>query len=325
MNRMMVIGTGSALPARVLSNEDLEKMVDTSDEWITTRTGIKNRRIARLGEETSMLAASAARNALAMARLSATDLDMIIVGTITSDMGMPSCACLVQKELGATNAFAFDINAACSGFVYSLDLADKYVKADPGLKILVIGAETLSTRTKWDDRNTCVLFGDGAGACIVTGAAGNQGLLASKLFSDGSLYKLLYMDSAPSMNKELFRTENDGSYIKMAGKDVFKYAVRCMEGAVMTVLEREQVSIQDIALVIPHQANIRILKSLAERLGVADEKIYINLHKYGNTSAASIPIALDEANREGRINPGDFILLCAFGGGFTWGAVLFRW
>jgi 3-oxoacyl-[acyl-carrier-protein] synthase-3 len=325
MNRMVVLGTGSALPAKVLSNADLEKMVDTSDEWITTRTGIKNRRIAGQGEETSKLATAAASRALDMAQLSPADIDMIIVATITPDMGMPSCACLVQKELGAANAFAFDINAACSGFVYCLDVADKYVKADPDMKILVVGAETLSSRVNWEDRNTCVLFGDGAGACVVTGTTEQRGMLACKLFSDGSLYKLLYMDSAPSMNRDLFCKENDGSYIKMAGRDVFKYAVRSMDMAIMNVLDMEQVSVDDIALIIPHQANIRILKSLGERLGVASEKIYINLDKYGNTSAASIPIALDEANREGRINPGDLVLLCAFGGGFTWGATLFRW
>jgi 3-oxoacyl-[acyl-carrier-protein] synthase-3 len=322
---MVILGTGSAVPERVLSNEDLEKMVDTSDEWITTRTGIKYRHISGKGEETSRLAAAAAVKALAMAGLAASDIDIIIVGTITSDMGMPSCACLVQKELGAANAFAFDINAACSGFIYALDLADKYVKADPKLKIIVVGAETLSARVNWEDRNTCVLFGDGAGACVVTGTAEERGMLAGKLYSDGTLYRLLYMDSAPSMNKELCCKDNDGSYIKMAGRDVFKYAVRSMEGAITDVLGQQGVAVDDVSLIIPHQANIRILKSLGERLGVADEKIYINLDKYGNTSAASIPIALDEANRQGRIRAGDLILLCAFGGGFTWGAALFRW
>ncbi len=325
MKRMVVAGTGSAMPKQVVTNEDLEKLVDTSDEWITTRTGIKSRCIAVKGEETSKLASSAARKALDMANLAATDLDMIIVGTISSEMSMPSCACLVQKELGATNAYAFDLNAACSGFLYSLDLAEKYILADGNLKILVIGAETLSTRINWTDRNTCVLFGDGAGACVVTGADGQQGMLAGKLFSDGTLYKLLFMNSAQSMNKELQDENNEGSYIQMAGRDVFKHAVRSMESAIKNVLEEQQVTVEDVALIIPHQANIRILKSLADRLGVSLEKIYINLHKYGNTSAASIPIALDEANREGRLKQGDLLLLCAFGGGFTWGAALFRW
>ncbi|MFH1217518.1 MAG: beta-ketoacyl-ACP synthase III [Pseudomonadota bacterium] len=325
MMRMVVIGTGSALPARVMSNADLEKLVDTSDEWITTRTGIKNRRIAVKGEETSKLAADAGRRALQMSGLSADELDMIIVGTITSEMGMPSCACLVQKEIGAKNAFAFDLNAACSGFLFALDLAEKYIKVDPAKKILVIGAETLSSRVNWEDRNTCVLFGDGAGACVVTGADSDGGMLSGRLFSDGSLYKLLFMNNAPSMNKDLQREDNDGAYLQMAGRDVFKYAVRSMEDAIRYVLEKERVSIEDVSLIIPHQANIRILQSLADRLGVPIEKIYINLDKYGNTSAASIPIALDEANRDGRIRRDEYLLLCAFGGGFTWGAVLFRW
>ncbi|MFZ5760391.1 MAG: beta-ketoacyl-ACP synthase III [Thermodesulfobacteriota bacterium] len=325
MMRMAVIGTGSALPDRILSNADLEKMVDTSDEWITTRTGIKNRRIATSGEETSKLAAAAARRALEMAGISAAALDIIIVGTITSEIGMPSCACLVQKELGATNAFAFDLNAACSGFLYSLDLAEKYIKVDPNRTILVIGAETLSTRVNWQDRNTCVLFGDGAGACVVTGSNSGRGMLAGRLFSDGSLYELLFMNSAPSMNRDLQQPDYDGSYIKMAGRDVFKHAVRSMEDAVRSVLVQEQLAISDVSLIIPHQANIRILQSLADRLAIPLEKIYINLDKYGNTSAASIPIALDEANREGRIREGEYLLLCAFGGGFTWGAALFRW
>lgn len=325
MTRMVVIGTGSSLPARVLSNADLEKLVDTSDEWITTRTGIKNRRIAAKGEETSKLAAEAGRRALEMAGIAADQLDVIILGTITAEMGMPSCACLVQKEIGAKNAFAFDLNAACSGFLYALDLAEKYIKADPGQKILVIGAETLSSRVNWEDRNTCVLFGDGAGACVVTGTDADSGMLAGRLFSDGSLYKLLFMNNASSMNKDLQLKDNDGAYIQMAGRDVFKYAVRSMEDAVKSVLEKERVSIEDVSLIIPHQANIRILQSLSDRLAVPIEKIYINLDKYGNTSAASIPIALDEANREGRIRRGDYLLLCAFGGGFTWGALLFRW
>ncbi len=325
MKRMVVIGTGSALPERVLSNEDLAKMVDTSDEWITSRTGIKTRHISGKGEETSKLAAAASRKALEMAGLAPADLDMIIVGTMTSEMSMPACACLVQKELGAVNSFAFDLNAACSGFIYSLDLAEKYIRADADLKILVIGAETLSTRLNWQDRNTCVLFGDGAGACVVTGNDENRGMLASKLFSDGSLYKLLYMDSAPSMNRELKRDGNDGSYIKMAGKDVFKHAVRCMDMAICDVLEQARVSADQVKLIIPHQANIRILKSLVDRLKFPLENFYINVNKYGNTSAASIPIALDEANRKGLLQADDLLLLCAFGGGFTWGAILIRW
>ncbi len=323
--RTVIVGTGSFLPARVLTNSDLEKTVDTSDEWITTRTGIKSRRIAARGEETSMLAAGAARQALAMAGITPAELDMIVVGTITPDMTMPSCACLVQQELGAENAFAFDLNAACSGFLYGLDLADKYLCQNPAWKILVIGAETLSTRTNWQDRNTCVLFGDGAGAVVLAGDGKGRGMLGSRLFSDGRLWRLLSMEGAPSLNPDLARPENDGSYIRMEGREVFKHAVRSMGDAVTRLLAEQGVAAADLGLVIPHQANLRILQSLAERLGIPLEKVYINMHKYGNTSAASLPIAMDEANREGRLAAGDLLLLCAFGGGFTWGAALIRW
>lgn len=319
-----VLGTGSCLPKRVLSNAELESMVDTSDEWITTRTGIKTRRIASSGEETSKLAAGAAYQALAMAGLTPEDIDIILLGTVSSEMSMPSCACLVQKELGAVNAFAYDLNAACSGFLYGLDMADAYLKRDPSLKIMVIGAETLSSRVDWQDRNTCVLFGDGAGACLVTGGE-HSGVVASKMFSDGRLYDLLSMDSAKGMNPDLSNFHNQGSYITMTGRDVFRYAVRAMAGAVEQVLATAGLTAADIALIIPHQANIRIINSLIERLGVASEKIYVNIDKYGNTSAASIPIALDEANREGRLRQGDLLLCCAFGSGFTWGASIIRW
>ncbi|MDH5298091.1 MAG: ketoacyl-ACP synthase III [Desulfobulbaceae bacterium] len=326
MTRPVILGTGSCLPQRVLTNLDLEKIVDTTDEWITVRTGIKERHIAGRGEETSKLAAEAARRALAMAALSAEDIDLIVVGTMTSEKTMPSCACLVQKEIGAVNAFAMDVNAACSGFLYGLDIADKYIKADPAMKVLVIGAENLSARTNWQDRTTCVLFGDGAGACVMTGGnAPDRGLLASQLYADGRLWHLLHMDTAPSLNPDLVPEEYDGSYIRMAGQEVFKYAVRAMQDGVAKVLAHANIEPAAVKLVIPHQANIRILNSLTERLAIPAEKIYINVHKYGNTSAASMPIALDEANREGRLQPGDLVLFCAFGGGFTWGAALMRW
>jgi 3-oxoacyl-[acyl-carrier-protein] synthase-3 len=325
MSRAMIIGTGSCLPERILTNEDLEKMVDTSDEWITTRTGIKTRHIAGAGEETSKLASVAARRALDMAGVTPAEVDMIVVGTISCEKAMPSCACLVQKELEAANAFAFDINAACSGFLYGLDLADKYIRATPDMKILVIGAENLSSRTNWQDRNTCVLFGDGAGACLVTGSDRDRGILASQLYADGRLWELLHMDSAPSLNPDLCGQPSDGPFIKMVGKDVFRYAVRAMADAITAVLEKEGHAVEDISLVVPHQANIRILKSLADHLRVPLEKIYINVHKYGNTSAATVPIAMDEANREGRLQQGDLLLICTFGGGFTWGAALVRW
>jgi len=325
MTRAMVLGTGSCLPRRVLTNAELEQMVETSDEWITVRTGIKERRIAAAGEETSRLAAEASRRALEMAGVAADEVDMIIVGTMTSEKAMPSCACLVQKEIGAVNAFALDVNAACSGFLYSLDIADKYIQADPAMKVLVIGAENLSARTNWEDRTTCVLFGDGAGACLLTGSDQGRGILGSQLLADGRLWHLLHMDAAPSLNPALVPADYAGPYIRMAGQEVFKYAVRAMQDGVAKVLAQEGIDPADVALVIPHQANIRILKSLGDRLDIPAEKIYINVHKYGNTSAASMPIALDEANREGRLTAGDLVLFCAFGGGFTWGAAIMRW
>jgi len=341
MNRGAILGTGSCLPVNRLTNSDLEKLVDTSDEWITSRTGIKCRHIAGPGESTSKLAATAALRAMTMAGVTPEAISMIVVGTITSEMTMPSCACLVQKEIGAVNAFAFDVSAACSGFVYGLELANKQILANPEMKILVIGAETLSSRTNWRDRNTCVLFGDGAGAAVVGADNCGRGILASRLFSDGRLWDLLSMSAAPSLNPYIDMspegagdfdptwlgkpTTTEGSYIKMVGREVFKNAVRAMEDSISQALNMAGLTGRDISLVIPHQANIRILKSLGERIGIDQEKIYINIHKYGNTSAATIPIALDEANREGRLRDGDLVLLCAFGGGFTWGSQILRW
>jgi 3-oxoacyl-[acyl-carrier-protein] synthase-3 len=331
--RAVIIGTGSYLPERILTNKELEKIVKTSDDWITTRTGIKSRRIAGAGEETSKMASQAAIRAMEMASITAPELDMIIVGTITAEMVMPSCACLVQKEIGAENAFAFDVSAACSGFVYALEIADRYVKNAPDMKILVIGAETLSARVDWQDRNTCVLFGDGAGACVVSGSSSQEGLLASKLYSDGRLWQLLSLDAVPRRYCPLVDYGSvpernsfcDGSAFNMVGKDVFKYAVRGMGDAVENLLEREGITVADVDLLIPHQANIRILKSLSERLNLSFKKVYTTIQKYGNSSAASLPVALDEANREGRMQKGDLLLFSVFGGGFTWGVMLWRW
>ncbi len=325
MSRAVIVGVGSHLPKRVMTNHDLANMVDTSDEWIVTRTGIKTRHISGPGEYTSVLAAEAAQNALAMGDIAASDIDMIIVATISSEMEMPSCACLVQKAIGADNAFAFDVNAACSGFLYGLSIADKYIQGNSELKVLVIGAETLSTRTNWQDRNTCVLFGDGAGAAVLTGDSTNKAVFIDHLFADGRLNHLLYSEAAQSMNPELQNEEYNGSYIKMSGRDVFKHAVRSMKGAISSVLAEAKLDMADISLVIPHQANIRILNNLRDKLGLPAEKLYIKVDKYGNTSAASIPIALTDALAEGRLQSGDFLLLCAFGGGFTWGATLLRW
>ena len=322
--RAAVLGTGSSLPERLLTNAELERMVETSDEWITARTGIRTRCIAGPDEQNYQLASRAAAQALESANVTADEIGLIIVATISSHTLMPSCACFVQTEIGATKAFAFDLNAACSGFLYGLDVARKYIAADPSMKVLLIGSETLSARVDWEDRNTCILFGDGAGACVVGSAAG-RGIIDSYLLSDGSLWKLLYMDSPASANPDLLDPESKGCFIQMSGRDVFKYAVRAMENAVQELLKRQQLAISDISLIIPHQANIRILDKLAERLGAQPSQVFCNVDKYGNTSAASIPIALDEAVREGRLERGDKLLLCAFGGGFTWGSMLMDW
>ncbi len=322
----LIMGTGACLPAKALTNFDLEKIVETSDEWIRTRTGIKKRHISGSGEFTFNLASRAAEQALEMADVAADEIDLIVVATISSHMLMPSCACFVQQEIGAKNAFAYDLNAACSGFLYSLDLADKYVQSDKNNKILIIGAETLSSRLNWEDRNTCILFGDGAGAAVV-GHSGDsdRGVIGSNLSSDGSLWRLLHMHTAKSRNPEIAVPEWSGTHIVMEGREVFKHAVKAMEEAVKGLLHNHNIDMESINLVVPHQANVRILNKLIERLELPSDKVFINAPQYGNTSAASIPIALDEANRNGKINKDDLILFCSFGGGFTWGASLIKW
>lgn len=321
----VVLGTGSCLPAKILTNSELESIVDTSAEWIKTRTGIESRHIGGRGEQTYQLATNAAKKALAAAGVSAKELGLIVLGTISSHMLMPSSACFVQSELGADNAFAYDLNAACSGFLYGLDLADKYIRADHSMKILVIGAETLSGRLNWQDRNTCILFGDGAGAAVFGYSDSDRGVIGSHLRSDGSLWDLLYMHAPESYNPDLLVAGNKGAYIQMEGREVFKHAVRAMEDAVRGLLERQGMAMSDVDYVIPHQANMRILSNLIARLDIPRRKVFINVSKYGNTSAASIPIALDEANRHGSIVEGDTVLFCSFGGGFTWGATLIKW
>jgi len=325
MNKAVVLGTGSCLPERSLTNADLEQMVDTSDEWITSRTGIRNRHIAGKNEQNYQLATTAAKRALASAGIEPVELDLIIVATVSPHMIMPSTACFVQAELGAVNAFAYDINAACAGFTYGLDLASNYIQNRPDMKILLIGAETLSARVNWEDRNTCVIFGDGAGAVVLTGSDDGRGIFGSSLHSDGRLWNLLFMDSPKSFNPDLQQDNWQGAFIQMNGGDIFKYTVRLLEEAVTGLLKKHAVSIDDIGLMIPHQANMRILNNLRERLKVPEEKVFVNLSKYGNTSAASIPIALDEANKQGRLVRGEIVLLCTFGGGLTWGSLLMRW
>lgn len=303
-------------------------MVDTDDEWITSRTGIKQRRIAAEGEFTSTFAAEASRRALAMAGVKAEDLDLIVLGTVTPDFPFPATACIVQHEIGAVNAAAFDISAACSGFIYGLSIADKYIRSGEAAKVLVIGAEVLSRVVDWTDRNTCILFGDGSGAAVLEASEGETGLLSSHIFTKGSYWNTLYQPGCGNRNPASnTQTIADSLFsIKMDGSDVFKHAVRAMEEAAYAALDANGMVPSDISLLIPHQANRRIIDATAKRLGVIEEdRLVINIHKYGNTSSASIPISLDEANRTGRLKPGDIVLLDAFGGGFAYGSALLRW
>ncbi len=321
----VVLGTGSCLPRRVVTNAEMETIVDTNDEWIRTRTGIEARHYGGKGELNYQLSTEAANRALDAAGIKSEELGLVVVGTVSSHMLMPSTACFVQTEIGAKNAFVYDLNAACSGFIYGLDLADKYIKADPDLKVLVIGSETLSARTDFTDRNTCILFGDGAGAAVFGSSDDKRGIMATDMHADGSLWELLHMHAPKSSNPDLQVEGATAPLIRMQGKEVFKYAVKAMANSINTVLQKEELTIADIDLLIPHQANMRILNNLTKRLAIPSEKVFINLPQYGNTSAASVPIAIDEARRAGKITKGDKVLLCSFGGGFTWGAVLLTW
>lgn len=325
--RARVTGTGSALPDKILTNTDLERMVDTCDEWITTRTGIKERRIAAEGEYTSTFAIKATLRAMEMAGITADELDLIILGTVTPDFPFPATSCIIQQAIGADRAAVFDVSAACSGFVYGLSIADKFIRSGEAKKVLVIGAEVLSRIVDWSDRNTCILFGDGAGAAIVEASADDTGILSSHIFSNGSFWNTLYQPGCGSRNPATNSStlEERLFFIRMEGNDVFKHAVRAMEEAAFAALTANNMSPSDISLFIPHQANRRIIDATAKRLGIDEDRMFVNLHNYGNTSSASIPIALDEANRSGRLNPGDILLLDAFGGGFTYGSALLRW
>ncbi|HBR17662.1 MAG: 3-oxoacyl-ACP synthase [Deltaproteobacteria bacterium RIFCSPLOWO2_12_FULL_43_16] len=324
MIRSLIIGTGSHVPPRVLKNQDLEKMVDTSDEWIIARTGIKERRIAD-GETTNDIAAKAAKNALKAAGVSPKEIDLIVAGTVTPDMLFPSTACFVQSHIGASRGIAaFDVSAACSGFLYALDAADKYIRSGASKKALVIGVDLFSKIVDWKDRNTCVLFGDGAGAVVLSAEKGKRGILSTHIHADGHYWKTLYtplsLCSSPLHDKTPER-----SYMKMQGNELFKVAVRTMGEACQEALDHNGLRAEDISLLIPHQANMRIIKATAERLGLPEEKVYINLDRYGNTSAGSIPLALDEAVKKDMIKKGDIILFVAFGGGLTWASAIVRW
>jgi 3-oxoacyl-[acyl-carrier-protein] synthase-3 len=311
----------------VLTNADLEKLVDTSDEWIVTRTGISERRIAPEEEATSDLALRAAQPALEAAGLDPADLDMILVATITPDMPFPSTACVLQDRLGARRAGAMDISAACSGFIYGLAVADGLIRAGTARTVLLLGAETLSKVVNWQDRNTCVLFGDGAGAVVLRADEGERGILSTHLYADGSKGSLLILPGCGSRHP-VSHAAVDAGLAKMqmnGGNEVFKLAVRAMEDAALTALKQHGLEVSDIDHLITHQANLRIISALGQRLGVPDHKVEVTIRKYGNVSAASIPIALDEAVRAGRVKAGEIVLVCAFGGGLTWASSLIRW
>ncbi len=321
-----IIGTGSYVPDKIMTNHDLEKMVDTSDEWIKTRTGISERRIADESTATSDLSTKAALLALEDAGISAEEIDLVVVATVTPDMAFPSTACIVQKNIGALNAAAYDLSAGCSGFIYGLASAYGFISNGMYRNVLVIGAETLSKIINWEDRNTCVLFGDGAGATVVSRCDKGEGILSVKIGSNGNHDRLITQPAGgsripvdvESINKKLNK-------IHMEGGEVFKLAVRTMASVSEAALEEADITVDDLKLVIPHQANSRIIQGIFNRLKVSAEKSYINLDKYGNTSAASIPLALDEAAKKGVLKKDDKILLVAFGSGLTWGASTIKW
>jgi 3-oxoacyl-[acyl-carrier-protein] synthase-3 len=321
-----ITGTGSFAPTRILTNYDLEKMVETSDEWIITRTGIKERRIAEDGTGASDLSLEASRIALQEANLQPEQIDLILLGTVTPDYLLPSTACILQDRLKAKNAAVLDIVAACSGFIYGLSIASAFIAIGQYRNVLVIGVEVLSKITNWEDRNTCVLFGDGAGAAVVSATTEDRGILGTFLSGDGSLADLLHIPMGGA--KAPLTRENIGlkqHYISMKGNEVFKSAVRTMESSAKHIIREAGLSSEDIDLLIPHQANIRIIEALAKRLKVPMEKVYVNIDRYGNTSAASVPIALDEARKKGVIKEGSNTVLVAFGAGFTWGSAVIKW
>ena len=326
MKRAKITGTGSSVPAKVLTNLDIEKMVDTNDEWITIRTGIKERHIAAEGEYTSTLGTDAAREALRMAGIDASQLDLIVVATVTPDFPFPSTACIIQKEINAAKATAFDISAACSGFLYGLSIVEKFIQTGTVQKALVIGAETLSRIVDWTDRNTCCLFGDGAGAVVLEAVDGDSGILSTHMHSDGNYWDLLYQPACGSRNPATARAvEQRLPFITMQGNEIFKLAVRAMGEVATEALTTHNLSAEDVDLFISHQANRRIIDAIAKRLGLPEEKMFSNLERYGNTSSASIPLALDQANRSQRITAGNILLFAAFGGGLTWASAVVRW
>ena len=321
-----ISGVGSYVPSQILTNADLEKRVETTDEWITSRTGIKERRLAAENEFTSDLATEAARHAMKMAEISAEQIDLIVTATITPDMPFPSTSCLVQKKLGARKAAAFDVEAACSGFIFGLEIAQQFIMSRTYDTVLVIGAEKLSSIVDWEDRNTCVLFGDGAGAAVLQNRPNAHGLLTAVMGSDGEKSDLLFMPGGGSKCPATVQSVNSRlHYLRMEGKETFKNAVQAMQTAAEEAMRRCEIDITKIKCVIPHQANRRIIDAVGERLGARPEQLFVNVHRYGNTSAASVAIALDEAVSSGRVQRGDLILLVVFGAGLTWAAAVIEW
>ena len=324
--RARIIGTGSYVPPHRMTNADLEKIVDTSDEWIFSHTGIRQRRIADNSLTTSDMAAKAVQRALDMSQCSHEEIDMIIVGTCTPDYRMPSTACVVQEKMGLPNAVAFDVVSACSGFLNGLAIARSFIESGVYKKIIVVGSEKLSSVTDYKDRNTCVLFGDAAGAVVVGEDRNGHGVLSTFMKSDGTMRDLLWIPTGGIKHPYTSEFAYDGSdKLRMKGPNVYRFAVREMYNASVKVIEDAGLDLSDISLIVPHQANIRIIQGLAKRLGISMDKMVVNIDKYGNTSSASIPLALDEANRQGRMKPGDKILMVAFGSGLTWASALLEW
>jgi 3-oxoacyl-[acyl-carrier-protein] synthase-3 len=322
-----IVGTGSYVPEEILTNAALSKIVDTTDEWITTRTGIKERRVAAKDEHTSDMAAKAALAAMAQAEVTATEIDLILLATASPDMMFPATACFVQTKIGATNAACLDVSAACAGFVFALEIAVQFITSHTYDTVLVIGAEKLTSITNWTDRNTCVLFGDGAGAAILQHRSrSSHGVISTHIASDGQYADILWMPGGGC--RQPITAANADQHLQtihMSGKDVYKQAVVSMLDAAKKALDKAGLTIEDIACVIPHQANIRIIEAIADRLKIPLERFYINVDRYGNTSAAAVAIALDEANRTGRLKPGDYILMVVFGGGLTWASTVLEW
>ena len=326
LRTVSIIGTGSYLPEKVLTNEDLSRIVDTNDEWITTRTGIKERRVAAKDEYTSDMAAKAALKAIEQANISPEEINLILVATATPDMLFPATACFVQKKIGATGAACLDISAACAGFLFGIEIAEQFITSHTYDTVLVIGADKLTSITNWTDRNTCVLFGDAAGAAILRHRGGSHGVISTYIGSDGQYSDILFMPGGGSrcpITRE--NVDLNLATIHMSGKEVYKQAVTAMVSAAQKAVEQAGLSVQDIACVIPHQANLRIIEGIADRLDIPLERFYVNLGRYGNTSAAAVAVALDEASRTGRIKPGDYILMVVFGGGLTWASTVIEW